>query len=80
MRMFLYLRSNIAKISMIKLESVRLNCALAEENPALVENGKYAEQHLELIRRFGRFPRRNTALGRQPTQEEVNFLKEQKRE
>jgi uncharacterized protein (DUF924 family) len=80
MRMFLYLPLEHSENLDDQLESVRLNCALAAENPALVETGKYAEQHLELIRRFGRFPGRNTALGRQPTQEEVNFLKEQKRE
>ena len=44
----------------------------------MTENLEYAEQHLETIRRFGRFPGRNDALGRQSTQEEMNFLKDQK--
>lgn len=79
MRMFLYLPLEHSENLDDQLESVRLNCALAAENPALVEAGKYAEEHLEIFRRFGRFPGRNHALGRQSTQEEVNFLKEQER-
>lgn len=33
-----------------------------------------AEQHLEIVQRFGRFPQRNPILGRDPTPEEVEFL------
>ena len=36
----------------------------------------YAARHLEIIERFGRFPHRNAALGRQTTPEEAAFLKE----
>ncbi|MGD9951689.1 MAG: DUF924 family protein [Burkholderiales bacterium] len=36
----------------------------------------YAERHREIIRRFGRFPHRNAALGRQSTPAELEFLKE----
>ena len=35
---------------------------------------KYAELHLDAIRRFGRFPHRNEILGRQPTPEEIAYL------
>ncbi|MCW2308614.1 DUF924 family protein [Rhodobium gokarnense] len=35
----------------------------------------YAFQHLELIRRFGRFPHRNPVFGRETTAEEEAFLK-----
>ena len=34
----------------------------------------YAEQHLELIERFGRFPHRNAVLGRVSTAEEAAYL------
>ena len=34
----------------------------------------YAEQHHELIARFGRFPHRNAVLGRVPTPEEEAYL------
>jgi uncharacterized protein (DUF924 family) len=35
---------------------------------------KYAEQHADIIRRFGRFPHRNAMLGRASTPEEQAFL------
>lgn len=47
------------------------------------ENSKFAnasldsaKQHLNVIMRFGRFPVRNAALGRESTPEEIEFLKE----
>ena len=36
----------------------------------------WAEKHLAIIRRFGRFPHRNEALGRVSTPEESEFLKQ----
>jgi uncharacterized protein (DUF924 family) len=39
-----------------------------------LEFTKYAEQHADIIRRFGRFPHRNAVLGRAPTPEEQAFL------
>ena len=36
----------------------------------------FAERHRAIIRRFGRFPHRNAALGRTSTAEEIAFLKE----
>src|SRR5260370_180751 len=38
------------------------------------ETLKYAEQHADIIRRFGRFPHRNAMLGRITTPEEQAFL------
>ena len=35
---------------------------------------KWAELHADIIRRFGRFPHRNAALGRATTPEEQSFL------
>ena len=35
---------------------------------------KWAEQHANIIRRFGRFPHRNAVLGRATTPEEQSFL------
>jgi len=35
---------------------------------------KWAELHADIIRRFGRFPHRNTVLGRATTREEQAFL------
>src|SRR5262245_8150691 len=36
----------------------------------------YAQRHHDIIARFGRFPHRNTALGRPSTDEELEFLKQ----
>ena len=48
---------------------VALNRAAADE-----EGIKWAEVHADIIRRFGRFPHRNKALGRATTAEEQAFL------
>jgi uncharacterized protein (DUF924 family) len=61
-------------------ESVRLNREIAERAPpdwrGLLESQvlPYAEQHLSIIERFGRFPHRNAVLDRVPTPEEVSYL------
>jgi uncharacterized protein (DUF924 family) len=39
----------------------------------------YATRHRDVIRKFGRFPHRNTLLGRQSTPEEDAFIAEQGR-
>ncbi len=39
-------------------------------------NFEWARRHWEIIRRFGRFPHRNAALGRASTLEEIEFLKQ----
>jgi uncharacterized protein (DUF924 family) len=78
MRMFLYLPLEHSENPDDQLESVQLTSALVAENPDYTEFLDHAVQHLEVIRRFGRFPGRNNALGRDSTQEEMNFLKDQK--
>jgi uncharacterized protein (DUF924 family) len=35
---------------------------------------EWAVKHFEVVRRFGRFPHRNEALGRASTAEEIAFL------
>ena len=37
-------------------------------------NLEWARKHYEIVRRFGRFPHRNAALGRASTPEEIAFL------
>ncbi|MDP6707933.1 MAG: DUF924 family protein [Alphaproteobacteria bacterium] len=37
---------------------------------------EYAQRHYDIIARFGRFPHRNAALGRDSTETELAFLKE----
>jgi uncharacterized protein (DUF924 family) len=38
------------------------------------DKARFAEQHRDIIRRFGRFPHRNALLGRTSTPEEAEFL------
>ena len=45
------------------------------EDAGLTEGLKYAQQHLDVIKRFGRFPQRNRALGRISSLEEKEYLK-----
>jgi uncharacterized protein (DUF924 family) len=40
------------------------------------DNKRWAQMHYDIIRRFGRFPHRNAALGRESTSEERAFLAE----
>ena len=54
------------------LADQELSMRLFEGNP----NFEWARKHWEIIRRFGRFPHRNAALGRASTPEELAFLKE----
>lgn len=50
---------------------------VAEADRAYVENLiDFAERHLVIIRRFGRFPHRNALLDRTSTADEIAFLKE----
>jgi uncharacterized protein (DUF924 family) len=40
----------------------------------LHENNEFAIKHMEIIKRFGRFPHRNDILKRKSTDEEITFL------
>jgi len=55
-------------------ESVRLFRKLAAEHPAMAGYVEYAEHHIGVIRRFGRFPHRNAVLGRISTPEEAESI------
>jgi len=48
---------------------------LREFGEVAAEFLEYAHRHRTIIKRFGRFPHRNEALGRETTEEEVEFLK-----
>lgn len=47
-----------------------------EVREAAKGNLDFAEKHMVIVERFGRFPHRNTVLGRDSTAEEIEFLKE----
>ena len=49
-------------------------CITLFERTGDAENAKYAVQHADIIRRFGRFPHSNRLLGRSTTADEQAFL------
>jgi len=55
------------------LEDQNLSCELMKDFDP--EQFRYALRHREIIQRFGRFPHRNSSLGRQSTPAEIEFLK-----
>ena len=52
----------------------QLRCVELFGKSGQTDNLKYAEDHADIIRRFGRFPHRNRILGRSTTPEEQAFL------
>ena len=44
--------------------------------PGLENNLKFEYRHKDIIERFGRYPHRNIVLGRDSTDEEIEFLKQ----
>ena len=80
-RSFLYMPYQHSEEIGMQERSVALFQELAESAPSelrgsLVAAVQYAEKHREIIARFGRFPHRNTLLGRQSTPAELAFLAE----
>lgn len=55
------------------LDDQNLSCELMKDFDE--EQRRYALRHREIIDRFGRFPHRNSSLGRQSTPAEIEFLK-----
>jgi uncharacterized protein (DUF924 family) len=47
-----------------------------KDNAELDDSYVYALKHRDIIERFGRFPHRNSILGRASTPEEIEFLKQ----
>lgn len=67
-RMFIYLPYMHSESLVIHEEALRLHEALGIE-----EGVKYELAHQDVLRRFGRYPRRNEALGRVSTPEEIAY-------
>lgn len=74
-RGFLYLPFQHSEVLADQKKSVDLFGAMAEQNPA---GDMYAKRHLVPIEKFGRFPHRNELMGRESTEEEIEFLKTNK--
>jgi uncharacterized protein (DUF924 family) len=74
-RQFVYLPFEHAEDLAMQDRCVALFEAL-EAFPETKGLAVWAEKHRVIVRRFGRFPHRNAALGRASTPEEAAFLKE----
>lgn len=70
-RSFMYIPFMHSESAMIHGWALELYTALGMEDKL-----KYEKLHKAIIDRFGRYPHRNAILGRQSTQEELEFLKE----
>lgn len=80
-RVFAYLVFEHAEDLHLQQRAVALFRALLEqargaEQPTFADFLDYAERHLRVIERFGRFPHRNATLGRDSTDAERAFLRE----
>lgn len=73
-RPFLYLPFEHSEDPLMQDRAVALFGALAQAEPRLGDYLDFARRHQEVIRRFGRFPHRNAALGRASTPEEEEYL------
>jgi uncharacterized protein (DUF924 family) len=80
-RRFFYLPFEHSENPVVQNRSLELFSDLAvdaapEHRTEAEEQLRYARMHAEIIFRFGRYPHRNTMLGRISTPEELAFLKE----
>ncbi len=78
-RIFFYLPLQHAEVLEVQEESVAAYRRLLGEAPVDMRGifegcVRFAEQHRDVIRRFGRFPHRNGVLGRGATAEETAWL------
>lgn len=78
-RLFFFMPLQHSESLEVQDESVAAYRRLLAESPAelkrtLEASLEYAEQHREIIRRYGRFPHRNRALGRISTPAEKAYL------
>ncbi len=68
-RMFVLLPFMHSESSVVQAESMRLHMAMGD--PELL---KFADGHAKCIAWFGRFPKRNAALGRTSTPDEAEYI------
>ena len=78
-RVFIYLVFEHCENLAVQNEAVSRYIDLVAQQPAsdrtlFNDYLDYAEQHQQVIARFGRFPHRNAVLGRESTAEELEFL------
>jgi uncharacterized protein (DUF924 family) len=70
-RAFVYIPYMHSESPLIHQEALRLF-----DQPGLERNLDFEQRHWAIIERFGRYPHRNSILGRESTQEERDFLRQ----
>ncbi|MBW2732273.1 MAG: DUF924 domain-containing protein [Deltaproteobacteria bacterium] len=80
-RVFFYMPLEHAEDAELQARSVELFSALCEDTPPHLRKPfegyvDFAVAHKRIVERFARFPHRNAVLGRQSTDEELEFLKQ----
>ncbi len=70
-RMFLYMPYMHSESAVVHEEAMRLFADLGNEDVL-----DYEKRHFDVIKRFGRYPKRNAALGRESTDEELAYIAE----
>ncbi len=70
-RRFMYMPFMHSENILEQRRSVDLFASIKDEDPVSYD---YALKHLEIIEKFGRFPRRNKLLGRDSTKEELEYI------
>jgi len=80
-RLFLYMPLMHAESLSLQFECVERITRLVQHSPealarSLQGNLRAAQQHLDIIEKFGRFPHRNAVLGRTSTPAEQTFLQD----
>ena len=73
-RSFVYLPFEHAEDLSHQRTAVQLYQQLAADDPDRAAAVEWAQRHLDVVARFGRFPHRNLALGRASTPEELAYL------
>lgn len=79
-RMFFYMPLQHSEQLAVQEESVTAFRRLTAEAPAQLQRQfkialGYAELHRDIVKRYGRFPHRNVALGRSSTPEEMSYMR-----
>ena len=78
---FLYMPFMHSEDLSVQRQSLELFQSLIDQSESEKDRARYediftyAERHYKIIEQFGRYPHRNEVLGRESTQEEVQFLK-----
>jgi uncharacterized protein (DUF924 family) len=70
-RRFLYLPFHHSEDAKAQERSVSLYKSMKDDDPLSYD---HARRNLDIIQKFGRFPKRNAVLGRESTPEEAEFL------